>query len=311
MERSRSGNDRLRQELDRLCKSVMSLDGGQVLPLFFSPGLQRRLRLTGPPLLSGQLDKEFARRRLRADYLLHLTHPLPAAELLNHWEFQKKRERMGVRMSGYQTAAFEMHGVHVLSFVVNINDRSKQPWRLMREDLGPLSRCGWVEFALPALVRTWERPIRSPLGVVFSYLVEDVQPGMLLRCYRELSGLGLDPPACREVVEMLAFLLNKKEVGVHDTQILREDLKMLEPEEHLYYRYGVEIGEEKGEKKGMEKGMEKGSEAMLRRNVGELAEVLGIKLTEARLAHIAQLDMTGLSALWAHLRRERSWPDDK
>jgi hypothetical protein len=136
-------------------------------------GLQRRLRLTGPPLLSGQLDKEFARRRLRADYLLHLAPPQVGAGLLNHWEFQKKRERMGVRMSGYQTAAFEMHGVHVLSFVVNINDRSGRPWRLMREELGPLSRCGWVEFALPALVRTWERPIRSPLGVVFSYLVED------------------------------------------------------------------------------------------------------------------------------------------
>jgi DNA primase len=45
------------------------MDRGKVLPLFFTPALLRRLRME-MPTLAEQLDKEFSRRRLRADYLI-------------------------------------------------------------------------------------------------------------------------------------------------------------------------------------------------------------------------------------------------
>ena len=46
----------------------------------------------------------------------------------------------------------------------------------------------------------------------------------------------------------------------------------------------------------------------LRESLVDLCEAYGVELTEERRAHLAELDLTGLEALRARLRRDRAWP---
>lgn len=67
--------------------------------------------------------------------------------------------------------------------------------------------------------------------------------------------------------------------------------------EHLpFYQEGLGRGLNQGRKEGLCVAVE------------DLCEVLGIEVTEARKAHFAGLDVTGLEALRQHLKQHRSWP---
>ena len=62
--------------------------------------------------------------------------------------------------------------------------------------------------------------------------------------------------------------------------------------------------EARGEAKGKEAGLREGLQAAI-----ELAcELLGVELNPARRAHLAALDLAGLSALRSHLKAHKTWP---
>jgi hypothetical protein len=66
--------------------------------------------------------------------------------------------------------------------------------------------------------------------------------------------------------------------------------------------------EARGKATGLREGEERGKAEGLRAAVADLCELLGIEVTEARKAHLADLNVAGLEALRLHLKLHRSWP---
>jgi Uma2 family endonuclease len=69
-----------------------------------------------------------------------------------------------------------------------------------------------------------------------------------------------------------------------------------------------EQGLEQGREEGREAGREAGREEGLRVAVLDLCEAYGVKLSDARRAHLDSLDHEGLDALRTVLKQSRAWP---
>jgi hypothetical protein len=70
---------------------------------------------------------------------------------------------------------------------------------------------------------------------------------------------------------------------------------------------GLRDGRAAGLRDGLAEGLRDGRAAGLRDAVADLCEVLGVELDDSRRKHLASLDVDGLEALRAALKRERRW----
>ena len=69
-------------------------------------------------------------------------------------------------------------------------------------------------------------------------------------------------------------------------------------------------GEARGREVGLREGEARGRESALRDAIADLCEAYGIELTSQRVADLAALDLTALTALRYRLKAKRAWPDE-
>ena len=235
------------KKLDQLCKQAMSVDEGRLLSLLLTPEVCRRLGLDeGPLVLLDVLPTEFKRGGLDADYLLKVQ--LGARLLAIHLEFQRRPDpTMPLRIAGYQLSVREQLGLPVLSIVLNVHSAAAEPLRLEALHVGPLSSMQWITVAVAGAVRTWPRHIESPLGVLFRALTGELSDEALLSCFVELRRLGLAELTCRQLIEVLSFLLDLDHGGggSRHGEMMKRLLMKLKLEDSWIYRVGEQQGIEK------------------------------------------------------------------
>ena len=95
---------------------------------------------------------------------------------------------------------------------------------------------------------------------------------------------------------VLWFIAEAEDVAI---QLLQAYIKKERLMQSQLYKEIFAEGEQRGEQRGEQK--------TLRLTIADLCEVLGIELTPERRAQLEQLDLSGLHALWTHLKVARTW----
>lgn len=288
------------QELDRLLKTVMSLDRGRVLRWIFLPELCQELELPGQaPLLLAQLDKEFADVRRFGDYLLEVMFAV--LRWAAHFEFQKRKDpQMGPRMVRYQGAARLKHGLELVSLVLNMSEGA-QVFRREEYVIGRLSRIGWMDISVPRLVGRWPEETDSPMAEMLRVLVA----GRLDReRVRDLLGrlqrLGLGRDDCRQVMLMLSFLHSVQHGETElNRDLIDEELAMIEIEDSFIYQAVKARYVREGQNE---------TKRAWQTAIGVTCETVGIPLTDERRSYLTTLDVAQLEQLNRSIAQTRSWP---
>ena len=81
----------------------------------------------------------------------------------------------------------------------------------------------------------------------------------------------------------------------------------------LAHRQGLDEGRQQGLDEGRQQGLDEGKrqlEQELRKAIADMAELLGITLTEAQRARLASFETERLKTVWDEIKARRQWPDD-
>jgi hypothetical protein len=133
---------------------------------------------------------------------------------------------------------------------------------------------------------------------------------MLVGVSFDLLGLGAQDPV-RQASARLLYRWRVWLKGHPEDEATRRRLmnfeQMVEQETQRLIEFGKADGLREGKAEGLREGLHEGTVA-LREAVGDLCELLGVELTEARRQHLASLDLAGLQQLRVALKATRSWP---
>jgi len=173
------------------------------------------------------------------------------------------------------------------------------------------------------LLTRWPEEARLRFGRAVCDLDPVTEEGKKLGVYRHRlvfinarAPQSMLPPALRPLMALVEDTLDGQ---VDESQypdevsrrILEKILKSgLDPDENARVKEEATWENAKREslEQGLREGEARGKADGLREAAEDLCELLGVSLTQERRAHLAGLDLAGLSALRSHLKDRKGWP---